>query len=217
MKKFRKLLAAVLAGIMVIGAMSVAAFADEEVTFTSVTYNFECTTFVGADTLTLKATTLAWANPETTKDVTAAGAFTVELTMDAATGFNNIGFFESANSVANIYKLNSITINGVDFVFQADSTVEDGKDAIYQTSTIDATDSQMNGFPNIWNGAGKQAVVAKSANGSTINGSANGMTITWAASDIASGDTSSTALVFVAVAALAVVATVSVKKYAVER
>ncbi len=201
-KSLKKLLVAAVATAMTIGS-TVSAFAADAVTFTEVTYKFECTTFVGEDTITLDGQSLEWAGTSVkpTYNVTAAGEFemtfkyewvdatTGEVTPADAAGFNNIGYLSSANSVANIYKLNEIVINDVAFTFQADATANEGKDAIYQTSTINAADGQMNGFPNIWNAAGQQAVVAKSANGSTINGSSSGMTITWADADLPEEET----------------------------
>lgn len=226
MKKLKKVLVAVLAGTMVLSSMAVAAFADDEVKFTEVTYNFTVTEFVEAETVTIGAQTSDWVGVESTFDITGEGAVSATLQWKAEDGnimeesaFTNMGYL--SGKVANILSLDSVVINGVSFEFQADASANEGKDAVFQTSAINPSDGTLNGFPNIWNAAGQQAVVAKSANGSTINGGTDAITITWADADLAAdtetGDSASTALVLVAVAALAVVATVSVKKYAVER
>ena len=181
----KKLFAVLLATAMTV-VSAIPAMAEDAVTYDSVTYKFECTTFVAEDTITLagQADSWGWQDPAPTATVTAAGDFEMVATVTGS-GFKNMGYLSSANSVANIYKLEAIVINGVEFVFQADANVSEGKDAIYQTSTINAADGQMNGFPNIWNAAGQQAVIARSENGSTINGSNDTITITWAEADLA--------------------------------
>ena len=70
MKKLKKVLAAVLAGTMVLSSMAVAAFADDEVKFTEVTYNFTVTEFVEAETVTIGAQTSVWVGFDSTFDIT---------------------------------------------------------------------------------------------------------------------------------------------------
>ena len=190
-KMFKKAVAAALTAITALSAvvaMPVSVNADEATTFTEVTYKFECTEFVGEDTITLEAQGSSWtACEKVTYDVKGTGAFEMKAVWPAAeASFKNMGYLSSANSVANIFKLTSVVINDTEFVFQADATAMDGdvcKDAIYQTSTINPTDGAMNGFPNIWNKAGQQAVVAKADSGATINGSTEDITINWEGSE----------------------------------
>ena len=191
----KKLCVAAMAVVMTVGSAMSALADDEAVTFTEVTYKFECTTFAGNDTITLEAQASSWSAcaPKPTYDVTATGAFEMKAVWAAEeTGFKNMGYLASANGVDNVFELTSVVINDVEFVFQADATAMDGdvcKDAIFQTSTINANDGTMNGFPNIWNKAGQQAVIARSANGSTINGSSDDISITWVAADLPQPET----------------------------
>jgi len=190
-KMFKKAIASALTAITALSAiiaMPVSASADEATTFTEVTYKFECTEFVGDDTITLEAQGSSWtACEKVSYDVKGTGTFELKAVWPAAeSSFKNLGYLASANSVANIYKLTSIVINDTEFTFQADATAMDGdvcKDAVYQTSTINAADGNMNGFPNIWNKAGQQAVVAKAASGATINGGTEDITIDWEGSE----------------------------------
>ena len=168
LKVKKKIFATLLAAVMTI-ASTVTAFAAEVPTsFTQVTYKFNCTTFVGEDTITLTATNdSGWIGliaEGTTHNVTAAGAFDMTVTFqtdmggwtaEAAKGFANMGYLASANSVANIYKLEGIVIEGVTFnlspAFEA----------------LDASSSTANGLPNIW-GVAVGTEVGSSANGSKL-------------------------------------------------
>lgn len=148
----------------------------DDVTFTAVTYNFECTEFVGEDTIELTGSSASWASPtNATYDVKAAGEF--EMTLDygsAQTGFVNLGYFVVAtSSVDNVYKLTSVEINDVEFAIEV--------------AGLKANTEGSNGLPNIWSGLTATDVVAESANGSKIYGGDTAFTITWAAADLGTG------------------------------
>lgn len=230
MRKFKKFLAAVLASTMVFSAMAVSAFAanGDVVNISKITYNFTVSTFAGAEDLYLIATGADWVNGTSDKvSITKAGdvSFTVSFAT-AEAKLANLGFLtasadgKTSATKANVLKLNSITINDkYTLVFQADSKAADGKDAIYQTSTVTPSDATLNGLPNIWNDAGKQTIIAADAtNGFSLNGDGGTSISLVENSDVKAGDsTTTTALVVAAIAALAVVATVSTKKVAFQK
>ena len=165
----KKLFATLLAAVMTIASTMTAFAAEVPTSFTQVTYKFNCTTFVAEDTITLAATNdSGWIGliaEGTTHTVTAAGAFEMTVTFqtdmggwtaDAAKGFANMGYLASANSVANIYELECIEIESVEFEFATPYTA------------LDASSSTANGLPNRWSGVAEGTTVASSAKGSTI-------------------------------------------------
>jgi len=211
----KKALLAVLVAVATLVSAAAPVKAEAPESFTSVTYKFDCTTFVAEDTIKVTNQMGSWsgfsADPEYT--VTAAGAFEITGTLaNAETGFKNMGYLSSTNAVANIYKMTAIVIADVEFVFQGAAAT--------QVEALDASSSTANGGPNIWNDAGKLAVIAQSAKGSTIgyDATADAIVVTWSATEFApqTGDASAFAVYGVmAVVAVAVLA-VSKKRTVVE-
>ena len=164
LKVKKKIFATLLATVMTIASTMTAFAADVPTSFLEVTYKFECTTFVAEDTITVHAQeSSAWQDfvSGNTYNVTGTGEFEMTAAFNpdqgtwtlAPTGFKNMGYLNSTNTVANIYTLKSIVIEGVEFAY----TVEN----------LDAS-TTSNGWANIWGGFSDGQVIASSAKGSKI-------------------------------------------------
>ena len=210
MKKFKKVLAAILAGTMVLSAMAVSAFADDEYTAniegqfdTSVEGNFDEWQDTSSYKCTFSENSLATYTADFGQKVKFSGNY-VGLT-------TTIPWDGESDMKANFV---SIKLDGVDVAFTDAYLTAEGK-------TADGSSALRLNLTNQWNGDITTQPVDPSVWGTSFQKIEIqfyvGELPADEPSDPTTGDSASTALVLVAVAALAVVATVSVKKYAVER
>lgn len=168
-KGLKRVLAAMLTLLMVIGGLSMIpdtnAKADDG-TFQKVTYNFECTDFVGEDTVKFTATAGSWGSANASYEVKEAGKFSLTLDFGKAeTAFINLGYFETSESTKdNVYTLSSMMINDVEFAISA---------------SLYANKEGTNGLPNIWSGKSDTDVLAEAKDGSKIYGGSDTLKITW--------------------------------------
>lgn len=224
MKKFKKVLAAVLAGTMVLGALATTAFAAQKTDGLA-----DGTAYLNINNGDWKDFDAEWKNAE----ITGNGDYTVSMTAKEAQNLAQFNALEVVNGESKlgftyVITVNSIKINGEEAKIADGYTCSaDGKGVITRVNLY-----------NEWNKPDDTAVAGddehidnRAADGNVMSKSAcmidktklTGVTsvevsFTVSGLDTAAGDASATtALVLVAVAALAVVATVSVKKFAVER
>ena len=217
MKKFKKVLAAVLAGTMVVASMVCSAFAtgDFKTTGTSVTlddggiriniYN----PWGKDDTHAVDS----MANVDGAKAVTV----TVKVTGMEKDGIKSFNMYLNGASNVDGNKVSYWEKDGAKKDGCQSTTVNVTADGEYKlTLTSDeAWKVGDNNFLMVGTDIDKDAWNA--LNGGEGDASLLAITAVTASADIPTGDNGATALILVAVAALAVVATVSVKKFAVER
>ena len=224
MKKFKKVLAAVLAGTMVLGALATTAFAAQKTDGLA-----DGTAYLNINNGDWKDFDAEWKNAE----IKGNGDYTVSMTAKEAQNLAQFNALEVVNGESKfgfnyVITVNSIKVNGEEAKIADGYTCSaDGKGVITRVNLY-----------NEWNKPDKEAVAGddkhidnRAADGDVMSKTAcmidssklKGVTsvevsFTVSGLDTAAGDASATtALVFVAVAALVVVATVSVKKFAVER
>lgn len=206
MRKFKKLLAAALAATMVLSSMVVSAFAADEYTCgvegqfnADVEGNFA----EWEDLSSYRSTFKADGSVQTyTADFGQAVQFSGNYV-----GFNtNVPVEEDADgNIANVAKLISVKLDGVEVPVTGTILTAEGIDGGLRIN-----------LTNQWNSDITTQPVAADAWGTSFQKIEVQFSVGEAA-DNGAGDSSATALILVAVAALAVVATVSVKKFACER
>ncbi len=224
MKKFKKVLAAVLAGTMVLGAMVTAAFAAD--TSYDAVLNFADVNWGNGH----------WTGDDTEVKTTVTGDGTYTITMDVEGTVSGImvacvdinGLLKDADG-------NNISINDSDVKITSASLKADGT-LVTDSYVYGDTEEKGNLRIEFYNAYGptNSDKFAEWSGGDFVGEGGKCDADTYASleatstleftftveglgGDTATGDSSSTALVLVAVAALAVVATVSVKKFAAER
>lgn len=173
--------------VMAIGS-TMSSFAAEAEPVTKVTYKFECTSFVEAETLKWSCTSNAngWGDGSGTYDLTQAGAFEITVDFGAeVTSFFNMGYFENANGseTQNTFKCTGMVLNGVEFTF-----VGDAAGLAAEMYDSNANYSRNNSLPNVWNATFTTGVIAQSAKGSTINGGdqeSGGIKLVWSDTEFA--------------------------------
>lgn len=225
MKKFKKVLAAVLAGTMVLGALATTAFAAQKTDGLA-----DGTAYLNLNNSDWKDFDAEWKNAE----IKGNGDYTVSMTTKEAQNLGDFNALEVTNGESKfgstyVITVKSIKINGEEAKIADGYTCSaDGKGVITRVNLYNKynnpdKDAVAGDDKHIDNRAADGDVMSKTANmvdSSKLKG-VTSVEVSFTVSglgDTGAGDTSATtALVLVAVAALAVVATVSVKKLAVER
>lgn len=226
MKKFKKVLAAVLAGTMVLSSMLVSAFADD--TSYEAVLNFADANWGNGH----------WTGDDTEVKTTVTGDGTYTITMDVASDSAVSGFIVACVDIIGLLKDadgNNISINDSDVKITSASVKADGT-LVADSYVYGDTEEKGNLRIEFYNAYGPTNADTNAAwSGGDFVGEGGKcdadtyadvaatttleftFTVEGLGGDTATGDSSTTALVLVAVAALAVVATVSVKKFAAER
>ena len=217
MKKFKKVLAAVLTGTMVVASMVCSAFAVGDFTMTG--------TSVTLDDSGIRINIYnPWGKEDTHAvdsmekiDGAKAVTVTVKVTGMEADGIKSFNMWLNGAS--------NVDGNAVSY-WEKDGTAKDGCQSTIVNVTNDGEYKLTLTSETAWAKGDNNFLMVGTDIDKDVWGALNGgegdakllaITAVTAAAEVPAGDNGATALILVAVASLAVVATVSVKKFAVER